>query len=131
MWLAFLRAKYLAEMRADFRQYYHICADDIGKSISVSEAADLAAMLPLRSRCMSAENPRLSWDVEHYLLANIADTLSYFFWSTTKDGADGRNRPDLIERPGELLRVETKGKGRTIEECNEILNRKRVNEDGH
>ena len=89
MWLAALRGKYPAELRADFRQYYHVSADDIGNGISVAEAADLAAMLPVRSRCMSVENPELSWDVDHYLLAKMSDTLAYLFWINTKDGADG------------------------------------------
>lgn len=131
MRLAALMGKYPAELRADFRQYYHVSADSIGHTVSIAEAADLAAMLPLRSRCMSAVDQRLSWDAEHYLLARIADTLSYFFWSTTVDGMNGRNQPECVMRPGEMRKTEAKGEGKTVEECREILHRKRVTENGN
>lgn len=130
MWLAALRGKYPAELRADFRQYYHVSADDIGNGISVSEAADLAAMLPVRSRCMSVENPELSWDVDHYLLAKMSDTLAYLFWLNTKDGVDGINRPQLVPRPGETVHKASEKKRLTVDECAEILNRKRVDLNG-
>lgn len=125
MWLATLLGKYRAELRADFRQYYHLCADDIGCTISISEAADLAAMLPLRSRCMSAIDPRLSWGDEEHILANIADTLACFFWSTTEDAIKGLNKPPPTARPGNEVSQTSKGKSYSIEECKEILNRKR------
>lgn len=131
IWLATFMGRYPAELRADFRQYYHISADNIGRTVSITEAADLAAMLPLRSRCMSAVDQRLSWDVEHHLLARIADTLSYFFWSTTVDGMNGRNQPECVMRPGEMRKTEAKGEGKTVEECREILHRKRVTENGN
>lgn len=131
MWLAALRGKYPAELRADFRQYYHVSADDIGSGISVAEAADLAAMLPVRSRCMSAEKPELSWDIDHYLLAKISDTLAYFFWCNTKDGVKGINRPNMIERPGQESKTEQGRTSLTIEECSEILSRKRVDLNGN
>ncbi|WP_423240872.1 DUF5361 domain-containing protein [Eubacterium limosum] len=62
--------------------------------------------------------------MEHHLLARIADTLSYFFWSTTVDGMNGRNQP-------ECRKTEAKGEGKTVEECQEILHRKRVTENGN
>ena len=131
MWLAALRGKYPAELRADFRQYYHVSADDIGSGISVAEAADLAAMLPVRSRCMSVENPELSWDVDHYLLAKMSDTLAYLFWINTKDGADGVNRPELVPRPGDTTTEVQEKKRLTVDECAEILSRKRVDLNGN
>ena len=131
MWLAALRGKYPAELRADFRQYYHVSADDIGNGISVTEAADLAAMLPVRSRCMSVENPELSWDVDHYLLAKMSDTLAYLFWINTKDGADGVNRPKLVQRPGDTTTEVQEKKRLTVDECAEILSRKRVDLNGN
>lgn len=131
MWLAALRGKYPAELRADFRQYYHVSADDIGNGISVAEAADLAAMLPVRSRCMSVENPELSWDVDHYLLAKMSDTLAYLLWINTKDGADGVNRPKLVQRPGDTTTEVQEKKRLTVDECAEILSRKRVDLNGN
>ena len=131
MWLAALRGKYPAELRADFRQYYHVSADDIGNGISVAEAADLAAMLPVRSRCMSVENPELSWDVDHYLLAKMSDALAYLFWINTKDGADGVNRPKLVQRPGDTTAEVQEKKRLTVDECAEILSRKRVDLNGN
>ena len=135
MWLAALRGKYPAELRADFRQYYHVSADDIGNGISVAEAADLAAMLPVRSRCMSAEKPELSWDVDHYLLAKMSDTLAYLFWLNTEDGVEGVNRPSLIPRPGDTNPSEPESEPErqrlTVDECAEILSRKRVDLNGN
>lgn len=130
MWLAALRGKHPAELRADFRQYYNVSADAIGREVSVAEAADLAAMLPVRSRCMSAEKPELSWDVEHYLLAKMSDTLAYLFWLNTKDGVDGINRPQLVPRPGETVHKASEKKRLTVDECAEILSRKRVDLNG-
>ena len=131
MWLAALRGKHPAELRADFRQYYNISADAIGREVSVAEAADLAAMLPVRSRCMSAEKPELSWDVEHYLLAKMSDTLAYLFWLNTKDGVDGINRPQLVPRPGDTIQEVPEKKRLTVDECAEILSRKRVDLNGN
>lgn len=126
MWLAALMGEHPAELRADFRQYYHVSADEIGNSLSVSEAADLAAMLPLRSRCLNAVNPSTSWDIEHHLLADIADTLAYFFWSTTQDAVKGTNKPIPKVRPGADLLSASGSKGYTVDECTEILNKKRT-----
>lgn len=131
MWLAALRGKYPAELRADFRQYYNVSADAIGREVSVAEAADLAAMLPVRSRCMSVENPELSWDVDHYLLAKMSDTLAYLLWINTKDGADGVNRPKLVQRPGDTTTEVQEKKRLTVDECAEILSRKRVDLNGN
>ena len=132
MWLAALRGKHPAELRADFRQYYNVSADAIGREVSVAEAADLAAMLPVRSRCMSAVRPELSWDIEDYLLAKMCDTLAYLFWINTKDGADGVNRPSLVVRPGGANGAIQEDRPRlTVDECAEILSRKRGDLNGN
>lgn len=41
-----------------------------------------------------------TWDAPTYILADVADSLRWLVWSKTKDGANGRNRPEPIPRPG-------------------------------
>jgi len=118
-----------AELRADFRQFYQVSADEIGRTLSVEEAADLAAMLPPQSRCMVVLNMQNTWGTDEYLLAYIANTLAYFFWSTTEDGAHGRKKPHTIYPPG-MAPKKKKIKSMTIEACDAFLKRKRVKTDG-
>lgn len=41
------------------------------------------------------------WGDTEYLLAEAVDRLSLLWWAKTKDGSKGRNRPDMVLRPGE------------------------------
>ena len=71
----------------------------MGTEFSVLHASDLAANLPLDSRCMRAHEPALEWDKQDHLLAEAVNTLRLLLWIQTKDGVKGRNRPVMIEPP--------------------------------
>lgn len=122
-------ARNLAELRADFRQFYGISADDIGICYSVSEAADLAVMLPRESRCAGAYRKENAWATEHYLLAHIANTLDLFVWAMSGSKTD---KPELIYPPG-TKKADGKKKETIVltkEEYMEKLKRKRVDING-
>lgn len=114
-----LRREYRAQLRADFRQYYGLSFDEAVKQ-SVVEAADLTMMLPRGSRTFTAIDPEFAWEQQHYLLANIANSLQILVWAKTKDGQKNRNRPKPIAPPRKAPE-----KGHSIEECQELLARPR------
>ncbi len=58
--------------------------------------ADLAAQLPAQSRTVVAVDPRARWDEQAYLLALIADNLSFLRYEQA--GGKGR-KPRQVERP--------------------------------
>ncbi len=58
--------------------------------------ADLATQLPAQSRTVVAIDPRARWDEQAYLLALIADNLSYLRYEQA--GGKGR-KPKQVERP--------------------------------
>jgi len=60
-------------------------------------AADLAANLPLESRCMRALEPTLEWSMQDRLLAESVNMLRLLVWAQSKDGHKGRNRPKMVE----------------------------------
>lgn len=69
----FLRVRklYPNELRADFQHYYHICIDDVGKSITATHAAALAACLPCGSLTLGKLDIRNSMSVTDALLVGI------------------------------------------------------------
>jgi len=62
-------------------------------------AADLAANLPIDSRCMRALEPALEWNKQDQLLAEAVNMLRLLVWLQSKDGQKGRNRPKPIKPP--------------------------------
>lgn len=110
-----------AQIRADFRQYYGLSFDKAVKE-SVVEAADLLYMLPRGSRTFSTIDPEFAWEQEHYLLANIANSLQLLVWAKTKDGQKNRNRPKPIEPP---KRKVSKANLHTTDEYAKILSKPR------
>jgi hypothetical protein len=57
--------------------------------------------LSVHSQLYAAVYPdRAGWDIQNYLLADIADGIHWLQWAKTKDGRKGRNRPQPIPRPG-------------------------------
>lgn len=113
--------KYRAQLRADFRQYYG-CSFDKTIKESVVEAADLAMMLPRGSRTFTAIDPEFAWEQEHYLLANIANSVALLVWAQTKDGQKNRNRPKPITPP---KRTMEKKETYSVDEYKERLSRPR------
>ena len=113
--------EYRAQIRADFRQYYGLSFDKAVNE-SVVEAADLLYMLPRGSRTFSAIDPEFAWEQEHYLLANIANSLQLLLWAQTKDGQKNRNRPKPIAPPEKHVE---KANTYTTDEYKERLSRPR------
>jgi len=99
----------------------------MGYQYTVLHAADLAAQLPTNSRCMRALEPALDWGRQDHLLAEAVNMLRLLVWAQSKDGYNGRNRPQMIQPP--KARVQTglgKGEGVAAREYRAILMRQRV-----
>ena len=112
-----------AELRADFRQFYGVGMGELGRSLPVSEAADLAACLPAGSRCATPEGQAWGWDDTRWLLARIEHGLRVLAWHNTEDGRKGRNAPRMLT-PG-LERVGDEAAGVTSGELDDLLKRRR------
>ena len=125
MLLAFYR-QYPSKLRADFQQYYQLNLDDMSVKYTVLHAADLAANLPARSRCMCALEPALEWSRQDHLLAETVNMLRILVWAQSRDGQKGRNRPKMIEPPRSHSRVDTHKEGQlSADEYRDKLNRVR------
>lgn len=111
-----------AELRADLRQCYGVGLGELGRSLPVSEAADLAACLPAGSRCATPEGQPWGWDDTRWLLARIEHGLRVLAWHNTEDGRRGRNAPRMVA-PGPEPAADARGV--TRDELEEKLNRKR------
>ena len=72
-------------LRADLQRFYGLDMDEIGHTVRVRRAADLAANLP---------EDALTWG-----LATIADNTGFIAWTKTKAAKQGEWR-GAIERPG-------------------------------
>ena len=90
-----------AEATADFQQFYGL---DLGELIDSGEwrrADVLAAGLPRESRTLRAIDPRLAWGDSEYLLAAVADNLSFMrYESAVSSGAKRATKPKPLKRPG-------------------------------
>lgn len=87
--------------------------------------ADLKAIvryLPLESALIRVIHPDAhQWQVSQHLLAEAVDALRWLMWAKTDDGRRGRNRPDLIQRPGAKSRRERVGTATELDQMNEFL----------
>lgn len=112
IFLASARRLYAAELRADFRRYYHVSYGEVERSSPV-EAADLAFLLPLGSCLKSAIDPALSWTRAEALAAATVNML----------GALCGHKGPVVRVP-EVRRAATTP-GRTVGEVAELLSRPR------
>ncbi len=120
--LAGLRRRRLPELRADFRQYYHVGLGELGRSLPVSEAADLAAQLPAGARCTTPEGWDPGWGEAEWLLARAEHALRVLAWQRTEDAAEGRGFPEMLTPgPG----GEPERSGVTSDQLEDMLSRKR------
>lgn len=88
-------------LRADMQRFYGLDIDEIGYSIRIMRAADLAANLPHEALIWSVFDERNAWTTNTYLLALIADNTSFLAWSKTKDATrKGAKFKSQIPRPG-------------------------------
>lgn len=88
-------------LRADMQRFYGLDIDEIGYSIRIMRAADLAANLPREALIWSVFDERNAWTTNTYLLALIADNTSFLAWSKTKDATrKGAKFKSQIPRPG-------------------------------
>ena len=89
-------------LRADFQRFYGLDLDEVGHSVRVRRAADLAARLPAEARTWQAFDPRAAWTASDWLLAAIADNTGFLAWCKTKDASRrGAKWKGRIPRPGE------------------------------
>lgn len=88
-------------LRADFQRWYGLDLDDLGHSLRIRRAADLAAYIPEDGAVWPEIDPRLGWGTTKQLLANISDATSFTAWTKTKD-AQRRNATwkGALQRPG-------------------------------
>ncbi|QLY30833.1 DUF5361 domain-containing protein [Nocardia huaxiensis] len=70
-------------------------------------------------RSMHPEAAR--WQLDQYLLAEMADCLRWLVWSKTDDARNGRNRPEQIARPGLESNRERVGTAMGVNQMNEFL----------
>lgn len=88
-------------LEADFQRFYGLDTDLIWTGeLPANLAAALAANLPRQAIIWQKINPRLAWDDQTYLLADIRDSLAFLAWTKTKEasrkaraGADNSNAP--------------------------------------
>ncbi|MFG1790427.1 DUF5361 domain-containing protein [Nocardia sp. NPDC049149] len=79
--------------------------------------------LPTESALFRAMNPESHrWQLDQFLLADITDSLRWLVWAKTDDARNGRNRPELVPRPGVKSDRERIGTATGIDEMNEFLN---------
>lgn len=79
--------------------------------------------LPAESALFRAMNPdSYRWQLDQFLLADITDSLRWLVWAKTDDARNGRNRPELVPRPGVKSSRERIGTATGIGEMNEFLN---------
>lgn len=89
------------ELRADMQRWYGLDIDEIGHSIRVRRAADLAANIPEDGAVWPALDPRMRWGTTKQLLANISDATSFTAWTKTKDAQRGHATwKGALQRPG-------------------------------
>lgn len=81
---------------ADFQQYYGLDLELLWDRAEFRRIRVLASQLPTQSRTIVKLNPQAAWDEHAYLLALVADNLSFMRYEQT--GGKGR-KPKPLERP--------------------------------
>ena len=86
-------------LEADFQRFYGLNPDLIWTGeLPANRAAALAA------------DPRLAWDDQTYLLADIRDSLAFLAWTKTKEASrKGARWRGQLQRPGTVRHEATGG----------------------
>lgn len=98
-------------LEADFQRFYGLNTDLIWTGeLPANRAAALAANLPRQSIIWQKLNPRLAWDDQTYLLADIRDSLAFLAWTKTKEASrKGARWRGQLQRPGTVRHEATGG----------------------
>lgn len=93
-------------LEADFQHFYGLNPDLIWTGdLTPTYTAALAANLPRQAMIWRKLDPRLEWDDQTYLLANIADSLNFLAWTKTKEASrKGARWRGQLPRPGTIRR---------------------------
>ena len=90
-------------LEADFQRFYGLDTDLIW-------TGELAANLPRQAIIWQKINPRLAWDDQTYLLADIRDSLAFLAWTKTKEASrKGARWRGQLQRPGTVRHEATGG----------------------
>ncbi|MFT8592426.1 MAG: hypothetical protein ABF747_02275 [Bifidobacterium sp.] len=79
---------------------YQLNLDNLGGTLDIMRAADLAAWLPSGSAVWIALDSPAAWDIDAYLTAGLWDSFNMFQWGMADRKRRGP-RPKPIPRPGD------------------------------
>jgi hypothetical protein len=98
-------------LEADFQRFYGLNPDLIWTGeLPADRAAALAANLPRQAIIWQKLDPRLAWDDQTYLLADIRDSLAFLAWTKTKEASrKGARWRGQLQRPGTVRHEATGG----------------------
>lgn len=109
-------------LRADMQRFYGLDLDQVGSTIRVRRAADLAANLPEQACVWSIIDERSAWTGDRWLLAQIADSVDFLAWAQTEEAQHrGAKWDRRIPRPGDTGRARDKALGMTREQLDRLL----------
>lgn len=106
------------ELAADFQQYYGLDLESLIDAYDYGRMRMLAEQLPAGSRTVARLEPRAAWSEESYLLALVADNLSFLRYE--QSGGRGR-KPKPLERPHARPERKRKHLGVSEQRVNELL----------
>lgn len=87
-----------------------------------SDLKAIVKCLPAQSALFRSMHPEAQhWQLEQYLLADMADCLRWLVWAKTDDARQGRNRPEPIPRPGMKSSRERVGTATGLDQMAEFL----------
>lgn len=90
-------------LEADFQRFYGLNPDLIW-------TGELPANLPRQAIVWQKLDPRLAWDDQTYLLADIRDSLAFLAWTKTKEASrKGARWRGQLQRPGTVRHEATGG----------------------
>ena len=98
-------------LEADFQRFYGLNTDSYGlANCPPTGRPHSAANLPRQSIIWQKLNPRLAWDDQTYLLADIRDSLAFLAWTKTKEASrKGARWRGQLQRPGTVRHEATGG----------------------
>ncbi len=109
-------------LRADMQRFYGLDLDQVGRTIRVRRAADLAANLPEQACVWGVIDERAAWTGDRWLLAQIADSVDFLAWAQTEEAQHrGAKWNRHIPRPGDRKPGGGKAPGMTRGQLDRLL----------